>query len=314
MNRMVLGIVVDDDIYDKYQFDKETGRRRMYTLCGQERSLDAIEFYEGSADYAKESPELVKEAKRIAEGIRKEIKQHYAAKDGREEHIAMKHDTFEEYLRDLQEIHAKAAPERRALKEKMDMAQKRWEENQREFKNDEHFLAREKVCYLDAQEEYKRSISELQRRAREEVEAVQTEYEKHVTDFYAANGNRLDEAAVRLLNSGIKLTESEIDGLVEQNRSNPTMLRLISDHCEKMEIENRNARVYGSLARKGGADEREAFKVIADMVEKAVSENEVTADIWSKADSHFQRLSDQQIGAMSGFFVRPADKESETAE
>lgn len=314
MNRMVLGIVVDDNVYDKYQFDKETGGRRMYTLCGQERSLDAIEFYEGSADYAKESPELVKEAKRIAEGIRKEIKQYYAAKDGREEHIAMKHDTFDEYLRDLQEIHAKVAPERRALKEKMDMSHKRWEESQREFKNDEYFLAREKVCYLDAQEEYKRSVSELQRRTREEVEAVQAEYEKHVMDFYAANGNRLDEAAVRLLNSGIKLTESEIDGLVEQNRSNPTMLRLISDHCEKMEIENQNARVYGSLARKGGADEREAFKVIADMVEKAVSENEVTADIWSKPESHFQRLSDQQIGAMGKFWVRPEAPQTQTAE
>lgn len=145
MNRMVLGIVVDDDIYDKYQFDKETGRRRMYTLCGQERSLDAIEFYAGSADYAKESPKLVKEAKRIAEGIRKEIKQYYAAKDGRKEHIAMKHDTFEEYLRDLQEIHAKVAPERRELKQKWDEAQKRWQEDQREYKGTS-IIWREKRC------------------------------------------------------------------------------------------------------------------------------------------------------------------------
>lgn len=314
MNRMILGIVVDDDIYDKYQFDKETGRRRMYTLCGQERSLDAIEFYAGSADYAKESPELAKEAKRIAEGIRKEIKQHYAAKDGREEYIAMKHDTFGEYLRDLQEIHAKVAPERIELKQKWDEAQKRWQEDQREYKNDEHGLAVAKVRYLDAQEDYKNRVRDLQQRTQEEIQAVQAEYEKHVTDFYAANGNRLDEAAVRLLNSGIKLTESEIDGLVEQNRSNPTMLRLISDHCDQMKIKNQSARVYGSLARKGGVDEREAFKVVADMVRKAVSENEVTADIWSKSESHFQRLSDQQIGAMGEFFVRPETPHTQVAE
>lgn len=226
----------------------------------------------------------------------------------------MKHDTFDGYLRDLQEIHAKTAPERRALKEKMDAAQKRWEEDQREFKGDEHYLAREKVRYLDAQEEYKESVAELQRRTKEEIQAVQAEYEKHVTDFYSANGNRLDEAAVRLLNSGIKLTDTEIDNMVSQNTGNPTMLRLISDHCEKMGIENKNARVYGSLARKAGVDERDAFKVLADMVEKAVSENEETADIWSKPESHFQRLSDQQIGAMGEFFVRPADKEAETAE
>lgn len=314
MNRMVLGIVVDDDIYDKYQFDKETGRRRMYTLCGQERSLDIIEFYAGSADYAKESPELVKEAKRIAEGIRKEIKQHYAAKDGREEYIAMKHDTFGEYLRDLQEIHAKVAPERIELKQKWDEAQKRWQEDQREYKNDEHGLAVAKVRYLDAQEDYKNRVRDLQQRTQEEIQAVQAEYEKHVTDFYAANGNRLDEAAVRLLNSGIKLTESEIDGLVEQNRSNPTMLRLISDHCDQMKIENQSARVYGSLARKGGVDEREAFKVVADMVRKAVSTDEITADIWSKPESHFQRLSDQQIGAMGEFFVRPETPQTLAAE
>lgn len=316
MNKLVCGMVVDEDLYDKYNLDDETGLRRKYPPGG-ELTLDLVEFYSTAEGRKVLCPEYVEDAKRIAEQIRNEIKEYYAAEDSREEkeeQTAMKHDTFDGYLRDLQEIHAKAAPERRALKEKMDMAQKRWEENQREFKNDEHFLAREKVCYLDAQEEYKRSISELQRRTREEVEAVQAEYEKHVTDFYVANGNRLDEAAVRLLNSGIKLTEQEINGLVEQNRSNPTMLRLISDHCDQMKIENQSARVYGSLARKGGVDEREAFKVVADMVRKAVSTDEITADTWSKPESHFQRLSDQQIGAMGEFFVRPETPQTRAVE
>ena len=300
MNKLVCGMVVDEALYDKYNWDRETGMRRKYPPGG-ELTLDLVEFYSAKEGSKVLCPEYVEDAKKIAEQIRNEIKEYYAAEnnsDDREEEITMKHDTFDGYLKDLQEIHAKAAPERRALKEKMDMAQKRWDENQREFKGDEHFLAREKVCYLDAQEEYNGNVMELQRRTKEEIQAVQAEYEKHVTDFYSANGNRLDEAAVRLLNSGIKLTESEIDSLVEQNRSNPTMLRLISDHCDKLKIENHSAIVYGSLARKAGSDEREAFKVIADMVEKAVSENEVTADIWSKPESHFQRLSDQQIGAM----------------
>lgn len=314
MEKTVFGMKVDEHLYKKYNFDEKTGMTRLYMVNGKEMSLFATEFYATSTVYAEEYPEMVAAARRIMEKVQGEIVDYYAIKEGRKEQTVMKHDTFDGYLKDLQEIHAKAAPERRALKEKMDMAQKRWEENQREFKNDEHFLAREKVCYLDAQEEYKRSISELQRRTREEVEAVQAEYEKHVTDFYAANGNRLDDAAVRLLNSGIKLTDAEIDGLVEQNRSNPTMLRLISDHCDQMKIENQSARVYGNLARKGGVDEREAFKVVADMVRKAVSTDEITADTWSKPESHFQRLSDQQIGAMGGFFVRPADKEAETAE
>lgn len=224
----------------------------------------------------------------------------------------MKHDTFEEYLRDLQEIHAKVAPERRELKQKWDEAQKRWQEDQGEYKGDEHYLAREKVRYLDAREEYKRNVMELQRQTKEEIQAVQAEYEKHVTDFYSANGNRLDDATVRLLNSGIKLTDAEIDGMVSQNTDNPTMLRLISDHCDKQGIGTDSVRIYGGLARKGGADEREAFKAVAGMVQNAVSTEEITADIWSKADSHFQRLSDQQIRAMRRFFVRPLGNGEET--
>lgn len=313
MDKKVFGMKVDEHLYKKYNFDEKTGTTRLYMVNGKEMSLFATEFYATSTVYAEESPEMVEAARKIMEKVQREIVDYYAVKEGRKEHTAMKHDTFDGYLKDLQEIHAKAAPERRALKEKMDAAQKRWEEDQREFKGDEHYLAREKVRYLDAQEEYKGNVMELQRRTKEEMREVQAEYEKHVTDFYSASGNRLDDATVRLLNSGIKLTDAEIDSMVNQNTGNPTMLRLISDHCEKMGIENRNARVYGSFARKAGADEREAFKVIADMVEKAVSENEVTADIWSKPESHFQRLSDQQIGAMGGFFVRPTGKEAETA-
>lgn len=306
MSKLVCGIVVDEELYMEYQ-DKK------YRIDGEEYALGTIEIMAASKDYDV-YPHLKAQAQGVVEQVQGEIREYYAAKDGRKEYVAMKHDTFDGYLRDLQEIYARTAPERRALKEKMDVAQKRWEEDQREFKGDEHYLAREKVRYLDAQEEYKESVAELQRRTKEEIQAVQAEYEKHVTDFYSANGNRLDEAAVRLLNSGIKLTDTEIDNMVSQNTGNPTMLRLISDHCEKMGIENKNARVYGSLARKAGVDERDAFKVLADMVEKAVSENEKTADIWSKPESHFQRLSDQQIGAMGEFFVRPADKEAETAE
>ncbi len=302
MNKLVCGMVVDEDLYKKY-------RSKKYKIGGREVSIDGIEIMSVSKEYENKLPEDAREAKQVADQIRSEIRQYYVAKDGRKEYVAMKHDTFDGYLKDLQEIHAKVAPERIQLKEKWNSAQKRWQDDQREFKGDEHYLAREKVRYLDAQEEYKSGIQALQQRTRNEIKAVQAEYDKHVNDFYAANGNRLDDSVVRLLNSGIKLTDAEIDGMVNQNRSNPTMLRLISDHCEKQGIENKSARVYGSLARKSGADEREAFKVVADMVEKAVCEDEVTSSVWSKQESHFKRLSDEQIGAMDTFWVRPAARE-----
>lgn len=310
MGRTVFGMKVDEHLYNKYNFDEKTGMTRLYMVNGKEMSLFATEFYATSTVYAEESPEMAEAARRIMEKVQREIADYYAVKGGRKENMAMKHDTFDGYLRDLQEIHAKVAPERIQLKEKWDQAQKRWEEDQKEFKGDERYLAREKVRYLDAQEEYKVSVKELQERTLEEIRAVQAEYERHVTDFYSADGNRLDDAAVRLLNSGIKLTDSELDRMVDQNKGNPTMLRLISDHCDRHEIGNQSVRVYGSLARKGGEDEREAFRTIAKMVEKAVSTDEVTAEVWSGSDSHFKRLSDQQISVMRSFWVRPMAPET----
>lgn len=56
--------------------------------------------------------------------------------------------------------------------------------------------------------------------------------------------------------------------------------------------------------------EREAFKAVANMVSNAVSENEITSSIWAEADSHFKRLSDDQIRAVSMFQVGPKATES----
>lgn len=298
MNRLICGIVVDEELYKEYQSKK-------YKVGGREISISGVEIMSASKEYEKELPEDSKEARQIAEQIRNEIKEYYAARDGREEYVIMKHDTFSEYIKDLQEIHAKSAPERRKLKEKMDMAQKRWGENQREFKGDEHFLAREKVKYLDAQEEYRNSVRALQQRTQEAIQAVQDEYERHLTDFYSADGNRIDESTVKLLKSGIRLTDAEIDNLVNQNKGNPTMLRLISDHCDANEISNQSARVYGTLARKNGSEEREAFETIAGMVRNAVSEDETTSKVWGAEHSHFERLSNQQIDSMNAYSVQP---------
>lgn len=298
MNRLVCGIVVDEELYMKYQ-DKK------YRIGREEYALRTIEIVAASKDYDA-YPYLKAQAQGVVEQVQEEIREYYAARDGRKEYVTMKHDTFSEYIKDLQEIHAKSAPERRELKEKMDMAKKRWEENQREFKNDEHFLAREKVVFLDAQEAYRNNIKELQRKTQEEIQAVQAEYERHLNDFYTANGNRIDESTVKLLKSGIRLTDAEIDSMVNQNKSNPTMLRLISDHCDANKITSQSASIYGALARKNGAEEREAFRTIAGMVEKAVSEDETTSSVWGAEHSHFERLSSQQIESMNAYSIQPA--------
>ena len=71
MNRLVCGMVVDEDLYDKYNWSKETGMRRKYTLGGQEMSLDIVEFYSTAESCKVFYPELAENAKRVAEQIKK---------------------------------------------------------------------------------------------------------------------------------------------------------------------------------------------------------------------------------------------------
>ena len=58
-------------------------------------------------------PYLKAQAQGVVEQVQEEIREYYAARDGRKEYVTMKHNTFSEYIKDLQEIHAKSAPEKK---------------------------------------------------------------------------------------------------------------------------------------------------------------------------------------------------------
>lgn len=158
----------------------------------------------------------------------------------------------------------------------------------------------------------KEAVTDLQRRTKEDIAAIRKEFDEHIDDFYSVNGDRMDEGTIRLLNSGLKLTDREIDRLVSQNVGNPTMLRLISDHCEKNKLNNKAARIYGSRAKAAGSHEIRIFNQVVDMVEKATSSNDLTADVWSVNKGHFERLSNEAIGNMAEMVVKPgAGEQSE---
>lgn len=139
MNKLVCGIAVDEELYTKYQ-DKK------YRIGKEEYALGTIEIMAASKDYDA-YPYLKAQAQGVVEQVQEEIREYYAAKDGRKEYVTMKHDTFSEYIKDLQEIHAKSAPERRELKEKMDMAKKDGEKTRGNLKMMNIFLQGRKWCF-----------------------------------------------------------------------------------------------------------------------------------------------------------------------
>ena len=106
MNYLLCGMAVDEELYGRY-------RGKAYIVQGNIYSPQEIISIAGSKRDA--YPQLKEQAQKIIKQVQGEIKEHYAARDGRKEE-AMKHDNFSGYLADLQQIHAKAAPERIALK------------------------------------------------------------------------------------------------------------------------------------------------------------------------------------------------------
>lgn len=303
-NRVLCGVKCDQKAYNDFALRKYKVPND-FNGAG-ERTLYQIEFFSRCKDYQRDYPEFVEACKKICETAAKEILQYYAAKDGREEFKIMKHENFSGYLKDLQEIYARSAPERAQLKDELEKARKKWVEDEAENRHDEYSLAKAKMDWMDAQKEYKEKCQELQERTIDQIKAVENEFKDHIDDFYSANGCRLDDATVRLLNSGIALTENEINNMVMKNTGNVTMLRLISDHCQKNNIANKMARTYGVVAMRNGRDEMKAFSGVADMIKKSVGENEIDADVWSSARGHFDRLSNEQIAALDNLTVKPA--------
>ena len=312
-NKILCGVVVDEKDYNEFALKKYDvpGAREVnpYKFEDGKLSLHQIELFAGMSDYKKHYPEFAKECAKIVEQAKREIGNYYAARDGRREYKVMRHNNFEDYLKDLQEIHKSASGERMELQQKLNKAKAAWNEVQQDATLTEYGKTEAKMAWLEAEKEYKEAVAELQKRTKEDIAAIRGEFEEHIEDFFSANGDRMDDGVIRLLNSGMKLTNNEVDRLVSQNVSNPTMLRLISDHCEKNKIDNQAARIYGTRAKAAGSHETNIFNQVAVMIEKATSKDDLSADVWGINKGHFERLSNEAIGNMSAMAVKPGTSE-----
>ncbi len=299
----ICGVTVDEAGYKVF-----AGRRFRVPgdFADAERSIENIEFLARNKDYQAEYPQLVAECKKILEGQAKEIREYYGRRDGRKEYQVMRHDDFGGYIKDLQAAHKEAAGARAKMKEAHDKAAEKWKEAQKDRRLSEYAKTEAKMRWLEADRDYKAALSDLQSRTNEAVKKVRAELVAHIDDFYSPNGNRIDEGTVKLLNSGLRLSEKEIERLVSQNVNNPTMLRLIDDHCTKNKIDSRAARVYGVYARSAGRQELDAFDQVCGLLQRAVDSNDVEAAAWGTGNDNFSRFSESAIQNLLNAEIKPA--------
>lgn len=303
MSNMILcGVCVDEKVYNDFALKEYNVP---HDFKEGTRSLWNIEQMSKMSDYKKHYPEFAKACQKIVEQAAREIKNYYAARDGRREYKVMRHDDFTGYIKDLQEVHKKAAAERQHIQSEYDKAAEEWKEVQRDATLSDYGKTAGKMKWLEAEQAYKDSVAALKSATNEDIANIRKEFDEHIEDFYSANGDRLDDGTVHLLNSGIKLSDKEIDRLVNQNKGNPTMLRLVDDYCQSKGIENKQARIYGYTARTAGSHENRIFDQVVDMVNRVLTTEDAVAKVWSKENSHFERLSNDAIQSMAALEVKP---------
>lgn len=300
MSKVICGIVVDEKYYEEFM-------KRRFTVLGKEMNATGIHIMATSRDYAENAPEYVEPAQKVWEQIRAEIEAFYAAKDGRKEYKAMKHQNFGGYLNDLKELFLQASKKREALKQKFDKAGEEWRKEEVETRGKDYEHTRARMDYLEAEKAYKNGVAELAKKYKKAVDDVRAEFENHLNDFYLPNGNRIDAATVALLNSGIKLKANELDQMLVQFSNSPTMLRILGDYSSKNGLDKESrALSYSHVAKGYGAEEKRIFNRVADFVNSTTGVDEKRFWAWNeKGRNEGVNMIDSAIAEMDSYFIRP---------
>ena len=222
----------DSDTWDKYsQGDYDLGD-------GVPRNLRAVKLW---AEMAALDPAGAAEAKRIIARITAEI-------TGKGEKNMSKPTTARGYLDALKEVYNESRAAYDALQKKLDMAQANYDkaqEDSRKASGNEKALAEARLNVARgelqiAKEEHRAAYRDMAASHNQRVNALREEFSAFLNDHYSANPDKLDNAAMQLLTSGI-CTPAELSNLAQRYGDNPTMLRIIGSYATKMKDSKRNS-------------------------------------------------------------------------
>lgn len=168
------------------------------------------------------------------------------------------------------------------------------------------------AAYREAEREHKRAMAEIESGAEREIKAVRKNFEQHMAEFFTARPEKIDQAAVSLMASGI-MTASDLAALANQHGNNPTMLRLISAHANKINegksgglIDHRASALRGNIERFCGTKDRlelfdTAARVVLWSVDRSASRAETFQAEW---DSRFYHDLKAQMTSMESFATK----------
>lgn len=113
-------------------------------------------------------------------------------------------------------------------------------------------------AYADVFHAYEEETAAAVDACRETIKAQKAAFMDMVNAFYRPDGKKIDADCVTLLNSGIKLSNTEIFDMVMKYSDNVTMLRIIEKYVEdtKINIPQEMHNIFWRVSSNGSKEER----------------------------------------------------------
>ena len=295
MNRILAGIVVDEELYEKL-----VARRYDVSPDWRNVPLETVEIAADSKDYAK-YPEWQKKCREIVEQVKAEIKKYYSAKDGRKEYKTMRHQDFTGYVDDLRKIQEDMGNKAQSLRGTVEKARETWKRVTNDKSISELGRAEWKATYLRAEEDFKTAIADLHTEMNEALDKVQEQLQEHLDDFYGPNGSRIDDTAMKLLNAEFPFNEAEFDRLAGRYTDNPTMLRILDQYAGAHELRSQMVVTLSYYAKQRGRKEMDYFKGLRELALMAIRDKGVIPSYQARFDD----MVEKTIASLKALPVRP---------
>lgn len=294
MNRILAGVVVDEELYEKL-----TARRYDIAPDWGNVPLETVIMAADSKDYA--GTEWQVKCREIVEQVKAEIKKYYSAKDGRKEYKTMKYQDFTGYVEDLRKIQEDMGNKAQSLRGTVEKARNDWKRVTNDKSISELGRAEWKASYLRAEEDFKTAIADLHTEMNEALDKVQEQLQEHLDDFYGPNGSRIDDTTMKLLDAGFPFNEAEFDRLISGYTDNPTMLRMLAQYAENNNLRSELVSVLGHYANQRGRKELEYFKSIRELAVLAIRDKGVIPSYQAR----FDEMAEKAIASLQALPVRP---------
>lgn len=253
----ILNKIFDKDLYntvkaERYELDY-SGNKVMYNI-GQ---------LEGLAEQGNE------EAKAIVDKVNNEVDEMLKKMDNGDYLFK----TFNEYILEMARLTEEASKQRDEVEAKHDKAEKAWKEARSAINVSDSWTSARKTEYLLANEEYDNSCIGIYNDLKQKLTALKSEFHICLKGFYTITPERIDNNVLALLDSGINISEEEIDGLLFKYRFNTTMIRIVANYAIKNKKETKLLTTYRLGVTSNGTAEMKAFERFEHFCMNAVSTN-----------------------------------------